>query len=281
MNVNLACAGVYVSVIGWINLDYASASFAVRRANLLGHLPLNDGTAALVYSPHFLEHIPHEQVKPFQQECFRILKPGGVLRLVVPDLETLCRTYLQHRDEGELDKADFVVLELLDQCVRRQSGGELGRYYRTLNTGSHSSASSIAFVRNRRGEALPLPPGGTIVFDSSAATCLCRAPLDPWSDPAAARCLSRPKLELGKRGRAPSLALRFPQPPAAVKCQRLRFDRALHGIHQPPSRFPLPSARLGCRWQAAQGRRVAVHQGAEAPLTLSASDTSAWGGRHG
>ena len=54
-----------------------------------------------------------------------------------------------------------MVLELLDQCVRRQSGGELGRYYRNLKTGSQSSPSSIAFVRDRTGEDLmhSSPPG--------------------------------------------------------------------------------------------------------------------------
>lgn len=157
MNVNLACGGVYVTGAGWLNLDYSSASSAVKSANLLGRLPLADGTADLVYSSHFLEHIPLEQVGPFLQECLRILKPGGVLRLVLPDLENLCRIYLHHRDQGEHDKADFVVLELLDQCVRRHSGGELRRYYQSLKVDPETSADSIAFVRERNGEDLMQP----------------------------------------------------------------------------------------------------------------------------
>ena len=100
MNVNLACGGAFVPNADWLNLDYASNSSAVQRANLLGLLPLADATADLVYSSHFLEHIPREQVAPFLQECWRILKPGCVLRLVVHDLENLCRTYLYHRYQG-------------------------------------------------------------------------------------------------------------------------------------------------------------------------------------
>ena len=162
MNVNLACGGVYVTAPTWLNLDYASNSPAVQRANLLGRLPLADATADLVYSSHFLEHIPRDQVAPFLQECWRILKPGGVLRLVVPDLKNLCRTYLQHRDGGEHDQADFVVLELLDQCVRRQPGGELGRYYQNLKADPVGNTSSMVFVRDRTGEDLmhSPPPGG-------------------------------------------------------------------------------------------------------------------------
>ena len=158
MNVNLACGGAYLTGADWLNLDYVSTSPAVQHANLLGRLPIADDTADLVYSSHFLEHIPRDQVAPFVQECWRILKPGGLLRLVVPDLENLCRTYLHHRDQGEHGKADFVVLELLDQCVRRQSGGELGRYYQSLTVDREGNASSMAFVRNRTGEALLPPP---------------------------------------------------------------------------------------------------------------------------
>ena len=49
MNVNLACGGVYVTDADWFNLDYASSSPAVQRANLLGRLPLEDAAAELVY----------------------------------------------------------------------------------------------------------------------------------------------------------------------------------------------------------------------------------------
>jgi len=137
-----------------VNLDYSPAAPCVSYADLLGRLPVPENSSEIVYCSHFLEHIPSELVAAFLQECLRILKPGGVLRLVVPDLENLCRTYLHHRDRGEHGKADFVVMELLDQCVRRQSGGALGRYYQSLKECSMPNASSMAFVRERTGEDL-------------------------------------------------------------------------------------------------------------------------------
>ena len=154
MNINLACGSVYITDADWLNLDYVSSGPEVQRADLLRHLPLEDASADLVYSSHFLEHIPRQYVASFLQECWRILKPGGVLRLVVPDLENLCRTYLNYRDLGEHDKADFIVLELLDQCVRHQSGGALGRYYRRLQSDSTFDSDVMAFVRGRTGEIL-------------------------------------------------------------------------------------------------------------------------------
>lgn len=51
-----------------------------------------------------------------------------MLRLVLSDLQNICLTFIAHLDRGEYDLAQFIVLELLDKCVRRDSGGELGRY---------------------------------------------------------------------------------------------------------------------------------------------------------
>jgi SAM-dependent methyltransferase len=152
--INLACGGVFVTGDNWINIDYSRAGSNVRSADLLAPLPLPDNGATLVYSSHFLEHIPRCEVPSFLGQCWRVLAPGGVLRIVLPDLENICRTYLAHRDLGEHEKADFVVLEMIDQCVRRDSGGELGRLYRTLKANPRDNSTLIDFVRERTGDDL-------------------------------------------------------------------------------------------------------------------------------
>lgn len=249
LKVNLACGNTSVCGDNWFNLDYSSFNSSVLQANILGRLPINNNSADLVYSSHFLEHIPRDKVGYFLLECWRILKPGGVLRLVVPDLENICRTYLYHRDQAEHIKADFVVLELLDQCVRRRSGGELGRYYRSLKPNDLADEARIAFVRERTGEDLKQspPPQTQRGLRAETVASPCRAPLDPCCIAAFAQGLPRSKREPGRLGRTPSLALRHPSAPAVVDCQQLRGHSALHGIHQRPSRFPLPAARPACR----------------------------------
>ncbi|MCC6950682.1 MAG: methyltransferase domain-containing protein [Phycisphaerales bacterium] len=54
-----------------------------------------DGSVDEVYGSHIYEHLSYseELLKAFS-EVFRVLKPGGVFRLGVPDLETLCRLFL-------------------------------------------------------------------------------------------------------------------------------------------------------------------------------------------
>ena len=279
LKVNLACGNTFVCGDNWLNVDYSSFNSSVLQANILSRLPINNNSAELVYSSHFLEHIPRDKVDYFLLECWRILKPGGVLRLVVPDLENLCRTYLYHRDQAEHIKADFVVLELLDQCVRRRSGGELGSYYQSLKPNDQADETRIAFVRERTGEDLkqsPPPPQTQRGLRAETVASPCRAPLDTCHIAAFAKGLPRSKREPGRRRRTPSLALRQPSAPAVVDCQQLRGHSALYCGHQRPSRFPLPNARPGCRWAAPQGSGIHVYRSAEAPVALSP-----WGARHG
>jgi predicted SAM-dependent methyltransferase len=64
-------------------------------------LPIPDGTAALVYSCHMLEHLSRPEASAFLEEARRVLAPGGWIRLVVPDLRRRAARYLQQ--DGDAD----------------------------------------------------------------------------------------------------------------------------------------------------------------------------------
>ena len=58
----------------------------VIRCDVSKGIHYSDGTVDKIYSSHLLEHIPRDKGVAFIKECYRILKPDGVMRLVVPDL---------------------------------------------------------------------------------------------------------------------------------------------------------------------------------------------------
>jgi len=66
----------------------------------------------------------------------RVLAPGGVVRVAVPDLELVVRDYLQALEravagaENAADDYDWMMIQLLDQSVRRRSGGEMSAFWR-------------------------------------------------------------------------------------------------------------------------------------------------------
>jgi predicted SAM-dependent methyltransferase len=152
-HLNLGCGAVFVESFDWVNLDYSPASPSVIRADLLTRLPFDSDSFSAVYSSHFLEHVPKPSVPPLLAECFRVLEPGGTLRLVLPDFENMARAYLSLRESGEHEKADFVILEIIDQAVRMQPGGQLGRQFEVLRgSKSEKDLEMVGFVRERVGE---------------------------------------------------------------------------------------------------------------------------------
>lgn len=132
-SLNLGCGAHYRD--GWTNVDISSTGPGVVAHDLRRPLPFSDDSFDLVYHSHVLEHFQRDQAPVFLAECLRVLRPGGLLRVVVPDLEQIVRHYLGLLEgglSGELvsDDYDWILLELFDQTVRAHSGGAMGDWLR-------------------------------------------------------------------------------------------------------------------------------------------------------
>lgn len=64
--------------------------------NLKKKLPFNDNDADFVYISHVLEHFRKYEGQRLIQECFRIMKKGAIIRVVVPDLKILAKRYVEN-----------------------------------------------------------------------------------------------------------------------------------------------------------------------------------------
>jgi SAM-dependent methyltransferase len=103
-------------------------------------VPFPEKTFDGVYHSHVLEHVDRELAGAFLTECHRVLKPGGTLRIVVPDLETLVRNYLAVIDRiptaASIEELRFATEEIFDQMVRRipKARSEASRFLKFLET---------------------------------------------------------------------------------------------------------------------------------------------------
>ena len=118
----------------WTNIDATSISPSVLVHDCRAGIPFPDHSFDVVYHSHVLEHFSKIEALRFVQECFRVLRPEGIIRVAVPDLECLARLYLCAIDKaagGDTQwqhNYDWLMLELYDQTVRNRSGGGMIDY---------------------------------------------------------------------------------------------------------------------------------------------------------
>lgn len=113
--------------------------------NLAKGIPFADNSIDAVYHSHMLEHLDPAVARMFLLEVKRVLKPGGIQRIVVPDIEHACREYMTHISESEINPEcvkdhDAYVAALIEQSVRREASGTsqqrpLRRYLENLFLG--------------------------------------------------------------------------------------------------------------------------------------------------
>ncbi|MDB5249623.1 MAG: uncharacterized protein JWQ40_4017 [Segetibacter sp.] len=107
--------------------------FKTIPANILVHnlakgIPFPADSVDVVYHSHLLEHLDRDIAKHFLLEIKRVLRPGGILRIVVPDFERFAKDYVHHlsvceNDKGEAGKHDEYISAMISQCVRREAHG--------------------------------------------------------------------------------------------------------------------------------------------------------------
>jgi len=79
---------------GWVNVDGAPNIGVNCLCDCRYQLPFPSGSARCIFSEHFFEHLDfYEEAPLFLRECFRLLKPSGVLRIIVPDAGRYLEAY--------------------------------------------------------------------------------------------------------------------------------------------------------------------------------------------
>ena len=118
----------------WTNLDIRPTGPDVQAWNLGEELPFSDGSFDVVYHSHVLEHFSKAEGLRLLRRCCRVLCIGGMIRVVVPDLEEIARLYLEALNKSLVGdpvsqkRYEWILLEMYDQTVRDSPGGEMLAY---------------------------------------------------------------------------------------------------------------------------------------------------------
>ena len=121
----------------WINLDLTPMDTSIRGHDVIQPLPFDDAMFDALYHSHLLEHLPRDRALPFLCECRRVLRPGGILRVAIPNLEAIARLYLYaledawRGDEEAIAQHRWLVMEMYDQATREAPGGAMLEHMQT------------------------------------------------------------------------------------------------------------------------------------------------------
>ena len=75
----------------WVHID--GGDYSHLDSKDIFNLPYEDNSVDLIYASHVIEYFNRDEVKDVLNEWIRVLKPNGVLRLAVPNFESIVKIY--------------------------------------------------------------------------------------------------------------------------------------------------------------------------------------------
>lgn len=97
----------------------------VLYGDIIKGLPVPDNYCDGLFCSHTLEHLSLNDFRKALKNSYRILKEGGLFRIVMPDLESYARKYLAEVDKGNAEAA-FIFFEMSRMGVKERPKGIKG-----------------------------------------------------------------------------------------------------------------------------------------------------------
>jgi len=145
----------FFSILGLVSKSSVTDTPLVhgfKRYDISKGLPFSNEEVDYIYTSHMLEHLTSEKADFVLKECHRVLKKGGIVRILVPDLGLFIDNYLKSKQTGNPESADRFIesiwlcntgkpLPLINRILRYNDPGHKWAYdfeslaYRIRKTG--------------------------------------------------------------------------------------------------------------------------------------------------
>lgn len=111
----------------------------VNYGDIISGLPVNSGSCDGVYCSHTLEHLSLTDFRKALKNTFNMLKPGGIFRCIVPDLEYSARKYISALDKGEGNTASITFMSDTLLGLKERPRGMKNILSKLMGNASHLS----------------------------------------------------------------------------------------------------------------------------------------------
>jgi len=99
----------------WVHID--GGDYAHLQHNDITNLPYDDNLVDVIYASHVIEYFDRTEIKSILQEWYRVLRPGGVLRVAVPDFLKLSWVYQDTKNLDNILGPLFGKMPMGDQTI--------------------------------------------------------------------------------------------------------------------------------------------------------------------
>jgi predicted SAM-dependent methyltransferase len=104
---------------GWLNSDYQAVPKDILQLDATSTFPIEDNKFDYIFSEHMIEHISYPQGLSMLNECFRVLRKNGTVRISTPDLPFVLDLYQNHKT----DLHKKYVKSSVDHFIAEQTNG--------------------------------------------------------------------------------------------------------------------------------------------------------------
>ncbi|MEW6303167.1 MAG: methyltransferase domain-containing protein [Verrucomicrobiota bacterium] len=94
---------------GWLNTDFYPTSRGMAFLDATKPFPLPGNAFDCAFSEHMIEHITFDDGQHMLREIFRVLKPGGKVRIATPNLQSLVELFTPQKTEAQRRYVDYTI----------------------------------------------------------------------------------------------------------------------------------------------------------------------------
>ena len=139
------------SIAGWLNVDLAPKSHDVAFMDATKPFPFPSNSVHYIYSEHMIEHISFEDARFMLDECFRVLKSKGKIRISTPDLAFLMDLYQKEKNETQIKYIDFSVERYLKNQMPAEDVYVINNFFKDWGHQFIHDYKSLSFLFTSAG----------------------------------------------------------------------------------------------------------------------------------
>lgn len=112
----------------WVNLDIEPHDGVDIIADAADEIPLETNTIDEIHCVHVLEHVTRDKYQPMLAEMHRVLKPGGILYVEVPDFQGTVRNLTEAFESGDVEAIHIWTTSVYGKNERKGMAHHMGFY---------------------------------------------------------------------------------------------------------------------------------------------------------